>query len=100
MRFEQGQFWFSVLRRERERERVPDDMKNGYWLYNTPLQKPLNKPVAADPLGKLYNKDAVLEYLIDKSAYGDGDQICGYLKGVKVSHSPSWLDYKASWVVK
>lgn len=38
-----------------------------------------------DPLGKLYNKDAVLEYFLDRTKYGDGDQICGYLKSVKVS---------------
>lgn len=40
--------------------------------------------MVADPLGKLYNKDAVIEYLLDKSAYGDGEQICPYISGVKV----------------
>ena len=40
-----------------------------------------------DPLGKVYNKDAIIEYLLDHLKYGDGDQICGYLKGVKVSYS-------------
>ncbi|WWC61981.1 uncharacterized protein I303_104568 [Kwoniella dejecticola CBS 10117] len=46
-------------------------------------KKPLSRPVVLDPLGKLYNKDAVLEYFIDKSKYGDGEQICGHLKGIK-----------------
>ncbi|ORY32914.1 Rtf2 RING-finger-domain-containing protein [Naematelia encephala] len=46
-------------------------------------KRPLSRPVVLDPLGKLYNKDAVIEYFIDRSKYGDGDQICGYLKGVK-----------------
>lgn len=46
-------------------------------------QRPLTVPVVADPLGKLYNKDAIIEYLLDRSTYGDGDQICGYVKGVK-----------------
>jgi hypothetical protein len=36
-------------------------------------------------LGKLYNKDAIIEFFLDRSKYGDGDRICGYLKGVKVS---------------
>ena len=40
--------------------------------------------MVADPVGKLYNKDALIEYFLDKEKYGDGDQICGYLKGVKV----------------
>lgn len=35
-------------------------------------------------LGKLYNKDALLEYLLDKSAYGDGEKICGHIKSLKV----------------
>ena len=48
-------------------------------------KRPLSRPVVLDPLGKLYNKDAIIEYFLDKSKYGDGDQICGYLKGVKVS---------------
>lgn len=62
------------------------------------LQRPLVRPVVLDPLGKLYNKDAVLEFLLDRSQYGDGDRICGYLRGVKVSHqTPSmrtWLRYQ------
>jgi len=48
-------------------------------------QKPLARPVVLDPLGKMYNKDSIIEYLLDRSKYGDGDQICGYIKGVKVS---------------
>lgn len=44
-------------------------------------------------LGKLYNKDAIIEYLLDKSAYGDGEEICGHVKSLKVrneknSHMP------------
>ena len=35
-------------------------------------------------LGKLYNKDALLEYLLDHAAYGDGDEICGHIKSLKV----------------
>lgn len=36
------------------------------------------------PLGKLYNKDAIIEYLLDKSAYGDGEEICGHIRSLKV----------------
>lgn len=48
------------------------------------LQHPLEEPVASCPLGKLYNKDAVLEYLLDRDKYGDGEEICGHLKSMKV----------------
>ncbi|BEJ16527.1 hypothetical protein CspHIS471_0511320 [Cutaneotrichosporon sp. HIS471] len=53
------------------------------FFYCALSKKRLAKPVVADPLGKLYNKDAVIEYLLDKSAYGDGEQICPYINGVK-----------------
>ncbi|KAJ3564188.1 hypothetical protein NP233_g8460 [Leucocoprinus birnbaumii] len=33
--------------------------------------------------GKLYNKDSILEYLLDKSAYGDGETICGHIRSLK-----------------
>lgn len=35
-------------------------------------------------LGKLYNKDAIIEYLLDNSAYGDGEEICGHIRSLKV----------------
>ncbi|WOO80701.1 Protein RTF2 [Vanrija pseudolonga] len=53
------------------------------FLFCALSKKPLAKPVVADPLGKLYNKDAIIEFLIDKAVYGDGDSICPYIKGVK-----------------
>lgn len=34
-------------------------------------------------LGKLYNKDSIIEYLLDKSAYGDGEDICGHIRSLK-----------------
>jgi Rtf2 RING-finger len=38
-------------------------------------------------LGKLYNKDAVIEFLLDRSAFGDGEDICGHIRSLKVSDS-------------
>ncbi|KAI0033648.1 Rtf2 RING-finger-domain-containing protein [Vararia minispora EC-137] len=46
-------------------------------------KKPLAEPIVSDPLGKLYNKDAVLEFLLDRGAYGDGEEICGHLRSLK-----------------
>lgn len=37
----------------------------------------------ADRLGKLYNQDVVIEYILDPSAYGDGDKICPYIRSTK-----------------
>jgi hypothetical protein len=48
------------------------------------MQRPLQEPVVSCALGKLYNKDALLEYLLDKSSYGDGEEICGHIRSLKV----------------
>ncbi|KAJ7490059.1 DUF602-domain-containing protein [Mycena galericulata] len=32
---------------------------------------------------KLYNKDAIIEFLLDRDAYGDGDNICGHIRSLK-----------------
>lgn len=47
-------------------------------------QRPLQEPIVSCALGKLYNKDAILEYLLDKAAYGDGEEICGHIRSLKV----------------
>jgi hypothetical protein len=52
--------------------------------YLTLLQRPLQEPIVSCALGKLYNKDAIIEYLLDKSAYGDGEDICGHIRSLKV----------------
>ena len=47
-------------------------------------QKPLREPVVSCALGKLYNKDAIIEFLLDRTAYGDGEDICGHIRSLKV----------------
>ncbi|KAI8589427.1 Rtf2 RING-finger-domain-containing protein [Geranomyces variabilis] len=53
------------------------------WFFCQLSKQPLVQPVVADMLGKLYNKDAVLEYLLRKSGYGDGDLICKHITSFK-----------------
>lgn len=48
------------------------------------FQRKLQEPVVSCALGKLYNKDSIIEYLLDKSAYGDGQKICGHIRSLKV----------------
>lgn len=47
-------------------------------------QKILREPVVSCRLGRLYNKDALIEFLLDRSIYGDGENICGHVKSLKV----------------
>ncbi|KAG6861329.1 hypothetical protein C0995_001308 [Termitomyces sp. Mi166 len=43
----------------------------------------LEEPVVSCALGKLYNKVSIIEYLLDKSAYGDGETICRHIRSLK-----------------
>lgn len=53
------------------------------WFFCALSKRPLQEPIVSCALGKLYNKDAILEYLLDKSAYGDGEEICGHIRSLK-----------------
>lgn len=43
-------------------------------------KQPLHPPIVACQLGKLYNKDAVYEFLIDSTSHGNGDRVCPHIK--------------------
>ncbi|EMD41479.1 hypothetical protein CERSUDRAFT_110047 [Gelatoporia subvermispora B] len=53
------------------------------WFFCALSKRPLQEPIVSCALGKLYNKDALLEYLLDRSAYGDGEEICGHIRSLK-----------------
>ncbi|KAI0761149.1 Rtf2 RING-finger-domain-containing protein [Trametes elegans] len=52
------------------------------WFFCA-LSKACEKPIVSCPLGKLYNKDALLEFLLDRSSFGDGEEICGHIRTIK-----------------
>lgn len=60
------------------------------------MKRPLQEPIVSCALGKLYNKDALLEYLLNKAAFGDGEEICGHIKSLKVrsTNCPAVSAYK------
>jgi len=53
------------------------------WLFCALSKKQLQEPVVSCALGKLYNKDSVIEFLLDRSLYGDGENICGHINSLK-----------------
>ncbi|TFY75179.1 hypothetical protein EWM64_g8833 [Hericium alpestre] len=53
------------------------------WFSCALSKQPLQEPIVSCALGKLYNKDAVIEFLLDRSSYGDGEQICGHIRSLK-----------------
>ncbi|KAJ2004513.1 Replication termination factor 2 [Coemansia thaxteri] len=46
-------------------------------------KQPLEQPIVGDELGRLYNREAILEYLLDRSAFGDGHTICENIQCLK-----------------
>ncbi|RPB20214.1 hypothetical protein L211DRAFT_841891, partial [Terfezia boudieri ATCC MYA-4762] len=54
-----------------------------HWTYCALSKRPLASPIVADHLGRLYNKDAMIEWLLKGlEAFGDGEEV---LKGRGVS---------------
>ncbi|KAJ3190376.1 Protein RTF2 [Gaertneriomyces sp. JEL0708] len=54
------------------------------WFFCALSKQELAAPVVSCALGKLYNKDAILEFLLSKSnAYGDGELICKHVTSFK-----------------
>ncbi|KNE57571.1 hypothetical protein AMAG_03266 [Allomyces macrogynus ATCC 38327] len=53
------------------------------WFFCALSKEPLQEPIVSCGLGKLYNRVAVLQYLLDKSHYGDAEAICGHITSLK-----------------
>jgi len=53
------------------------------WFFCALSKRKLQEPVVSCALGKLYNKDAIIEFLLDRSTYGDGEKICGHIRSLK-----------------
>jgi len=53
------------------------------WGFCALSKKRLQEPVVSCRLGRLYNKDALIEFLLDRTSYGDGKDICGHVRSLK-----------------
>ncbi|KAJ7684801.1 DUF602-domain-containing protein [Mycena polygramma] len=53
------------------------------WGFCALSKRRLQEPIVSCALGKLYNKDAIIEFLLDRDAYGDGENICGHIRSLK-----------------
>uniref|UniRef100_A0A8B9KK89 Replication termination factor 2 n=1 Tax=Astyanax mexicanus TaxID=7994 RepID=A0A8B9KK89_ASTMX len=66
------------------------------WKYCALSQEKLRRPIVACELGKLYNKDAVIEYLLDKSAERPNIEVAAHIRGIKdvkelnLTENPAW----------
>ncbi|KAJ2792942.1 Replication termination factor 2 [Coemansia guatemalensis] len=71
--------------REKKKDEKPDrTSKLVAMTFFCALSKQLlHEPVVGDGLGRLYNREAILEYLLDRSAFGDGSRICAHISSIK-----------------
>ncbi|CAH2303081.1 RTF2 homolog [Pelobates cultripes] len=72
------------------------------WYYCTLSQEKLTKPIVACELGRLYNKDAVIEFLLDKSPDKPHAESAAHIKSMKsvielnLSDNPAWSGDKGN----
>ncbi|XP_054429553.1 replication termination factor 2 isoform X2 [Pteronotus mesoamericanus] len=66
------------------------------WNYCALSQEILRRPIVACELGRLYNKDAVIEFLLDKSSGKPLGKAASHIKSIKnvtelrLSDNPAW----------
>lgn len=73
-----------LVKQRQKKAKVDQNILNRvHWFSCALSKKALASPVVSCGLGKLYNRDAVLEFLLDRTAYGDGDLICKHIKSLK-----------------
>ncbi|KAG0302757.1 hypothetical protein BGZ98_007258 [Dissophora globulifera] len=97
-----------LVKQKQRQGKVDQNILNRVQWFTCALsKKPLVAPVVSCSLGKLYNRDAILEFLLNRSAYGDGDLICKHIRSLKdvvtlqlepnpsfsESHSPSLTNH-------
>ncbi|CAM4642788.1 replication termination factor 2 [Caretta caretta] len=72
------------------------------WYYCTLSQEELRRPIVACELGRLYNKDAIIEFLLDKSSDKSLVQAASYIRSIKnvtelnLADNPAWKGDKGN----
>ncbi|KAI8084476.1 Rtf2 RING-finger-domain-containing protein [Halteromyces radiatus] len=72
-----------VKEKQKDVKQNPNLQREAAWFYCALSKRALELPIVADRLGKLYNQDVVIEYILDPTSYGDGDKICPYITSTK-----------------
>ncbi|BFZ62001.1 Replication termination factor 2 [Saitoella coloradoensis] len=57
--------------------------QEAFWKSCTLSKKTLEDPIVSCALGRLYNKDAILQYLISPETYGDADELVPHITSLK-----------------
>ncbi|XP_074497898.1 replication termination factor 2 [Sebastes fasciatus] len=66
------------------------------WKYCALSQEKLRRPIVSCDMGRLYNKDAIIEYLLDKTAERPNTEAVTHIRGIKdikelnLTDNPEW----------
>ncbi|KAK5872161.1 hypothetical protein PBY51_012886 [Eleginops maclovinus] len=66
------------------------------WKYCALSQEKLRRPIVSCEVGRLYNKDAIIEYLLDKTAERPNAEAVTHIRGIKdikelnLTDNPEW----------
>ncbi|TRY87475.1 hypothetical protein DNTS_035303 [Danionella cerebrum] len=66
------------------------------WKYCALSQEKLKRPIVACELGRLFNKDAIIEYLLDKTAERPNTEVVSHIRSLKdvkelnLTDNPAW----------
>lgn len=60
-----------------------DQLSFERWRLCSLSMEPLQRPIVACRLGKLYNKEAVVTYLLDRSSYGELSEAFSHITGLR-----------------
>ncbi|XP_029287969.1 replication termination factor 2 isoform X2 [Cottoperca gobio] len=66
------------------------------WKYCALSQEKLRRPIVACDVGRLYNKDAIIEYLLDKTAERPNAEAVTHIRGIRdikelnLTDNPEW----------
>ncbi|RLV97397.1 hypothetical protein DV515_00011790, partial [Chloebia gouldiae] len=66
------------------------------WFYCALSQEKLRRPIVACELGRLYNKDAIIEYLLDKSPDKNPMESASHIKSIKSIKGDKYDDLQAA----
>ncbi|KAI9183662.1 Replication termination factor 2 [Blastocladiella emersonii ATCC 22665] len=72
-----------VKTKGRETRMDPSILATVCWFFCAVSKEPLQEPVVTCGLGKLYNREAVLHYLLDASSFGDAAHVCAHIRSLK-----------------
>ncbi|ELT93342.1 hypothetical protein CAPTEDRAFT_157491 [Capitella teleta] len=81
-----------LVRRKKKPEKKDKDAElSAKWKHCAISQEPLRNPILACELGRLYNKESVLEFLLDKSKFEFAENF-SHIKSLKDVHELNFTD--------